>query len=439
MNPRAGRSLGRFLGGSAGRRVLIAAAVAAALGVQAIAITLASAGPSGPPPTPVPPNGSRSPFPQTLATPAVPTQRPQLDVPSALLVDMEGGHVLFAKAPQARRPIASLTKVMTAILVLERLELGQPVTVSPAAVFERDEFGASSVLGLRAGERRTVRELLDGLLLGSANDAAVALAIEVSGSQERFVAAMDRRARTLGMRSTRFFSPNGLDDRGRSSASDLAILVRSAYATPGFAPIVAAKSATIGSPRGMKPRHIQNRNALLWLYPGAIGVKTGSTAGAGYCVIGVAERDGRRLMAIVLGSPNEAFSEAATLMDYGYEAFTERTFVDAGQGVGTVEIRGGSVRAVAGRALTALVPAADADRAEERIVVAADAIFPPAVGQRIGTLKVTVPGLTVGAVPVVVQEVPPPAPAGDDAWWVRAAGAVGGALADALEGVLGTS
>ena len=420
--------------------MLIAAAVAAPVGVQAIAITLASAGPSGPPPTPVPPNGSRSPFPQSLATPAVPTQRPQLDVPSALLVDMEGGHVLFAKAPQARRPIASLTKVMTAILVLERLELGQPVTVSPAAVFERDEFGASSVLGLRAGERRTVRELLYGLLLGSANDAAVALAIEVSGSQERFVAAMDRRARTLGMRSTRFFSPNGLDDRGRSSASDL----RDLGPEPRMRRLASlrslpTKSATIGPPRGMKPRHIQNRNALLWLYPGAIGVKTGSTAGAGYCVIGVAERDGRRLMAIVLGSPNEAFSEAATLMDYGYEAFTERTFVDAGQGVGTVEIRGGSVRAVAGRALTALVP---------------DSRRGPCRGTHRGRSRCDLPSCGRpahrhaqghgsrshrGAVPVVVQEVPPPAPAGDDAWWVRAAGAVGGALADALEGVLGTS
>jgi serine-type D-Ala-D-Ala carboxypeptidase (penicillin-binding protein 5/6) len=416
----------------------VAAAVGAAVCLQSIVITLASAEPSGPPPTPVPPNGSLSPFPQTLRTPADATQRPQPDVPVALLVDMDDGQVLFAKAPEVRRPIASLTKVMTALLVLERRDLEDRVTVSPAAVFEPDEFGASSTLGLRAGERRTVRELLYGLLLQSSNDAAVALAIEVSGSEQRFVAAMNRRAEALGMRGTEFFSPHGLDDRGRSSARGLATLVRAVYETPGFAPIAATKFTTIPAPKGVKPRHIQNRNALLWLYPGLIGVKTGSTAGAGYCVISVAARGGRRLAAIVLGSRDEAFSEAAILLDYGFEAFTERTFVEVGQDVGIVEIRGGAVPGVAGDSLTALVPVAQADRAKQRIVVAEDALFPPAPGQQIGTLKITLPGISVGTIPVVVQQVPPPPAAGDGPWWARAAGAVGGALADALAGLAGS-
>ncbi|HEY6567765.1 MAG TPA: D-alanyl-D-alanine carboxypeptidase family protein [Actinomycetota bacterium] len=429
----AGRS-GRRLD----RRLLIALAIVAALGLQAGLITLASAGPSGPPPTPVPPNGSKSPFPQALETPADPTERPQLDVAVALLVDLDDGQVLFAKAPELRRPIASLTKVMTAVIVLERLDLQDRVRVSPAAVFEPDDFGASSTLGLQAGERRTVEELLYALMLQSSNDAAVALAVAVSGSQERFVAAMNRRAMQLGMRSTEFFSPNGLDDRGRSTAHDLAIAVRTAYRTPGFAPIVATRFRTIPAPKGVKARHIQNRNALLWLYPDSIGVKTGSTAGAGYCLIGVAERDGRRLLAIVLGSPDEAFSDAATLLDYGFEAFTDRTFVVDGQDVGTVQIRGGAVEGVADGQLTASVPTDQIDRVRRRITVAKDASFPPEPGQRIGTLKLTLPGISLGSVPVVVRQVPPPPQAGDAPWWVRAAGAVGGGIVDVIGGLVGT-
>jgi D-alanyl-D-alanine carboxypeptidase (penicillin-binding protein 5/6) len=413
--------------------------VVAVLCLQVAVITLASAEPSGPPPTPVPPNGSRSPFPQSLATPADATERPQSDVPVVLLVDLDDGQVLFAKAPEVQRPVASLTKVMTALIVLERLDLNDHVTVSPSAVFAPNDFGASSTLGLRAGEHRTVRELLYALLLQSSNDAAVALAIEVSGSEARFVSAMNRRAGQLGMRSTRFFSPNGLDDRGHSSAHDLAVLVRAAYETTGFAPIVATKFKTIPAPKGVKPRRIQNRNALLWLYPGAIGAKTGSTAGAGYCVIGVAERGGRRLMAIVLGSSKEPFSEAATLLDYGFQAFTQHTFVEAGQDVGTVAIRGGAVRGIADDSLTALVPTDQVDRAAERLVVARDAVFPPEQGQRIGILKITLPGISLGSVPVVVQQIPPPPPAGDGPWWVRATSAVGGALADVLGGLVGSN
>ena len=312
-----------------------------------------------------------------------------------------------------------------------------PVGRDPeTAVFGRDDFGASSSLGLRAGEKLTVRDLLYALMLQSSNDAAVALAIEVAGSQAAFVRLMNRRAATLGMDGTVFFSPNGLDDRGRSTALDLTRLVRVAYDTPGFAPIVATKFRTIPAPPGGKPRRIQNRNALLWLYPGAIGVKTGSTAGAGYCVVAVAERGGRRLISVVLGSGNEPFSEAATLFDYGFEAFEERTFVTAGQDLGTVAIRGGVVPVKAGAALEGLVPT-EAGQAKRRIVVSPDAVFPPAPDERIGTLKVTIPGVTIGAVPVVVSDVPAPPAAGDGPWWARASGAVVEGIGDVMRGIFG--
>ncbi len=274
-------------------------------------------------------------------------------------------------------------------------------------------------------------------MLQSSNDAAVALAIHVSGSEQAFVGLMNRRAQRIGMKDTVYFSPNGLDDRGRSTAIDQLQLVRAAYDTPGFAPVVATKFRTIPAPKGSKPRKIQNRNALLWLYPGTLGVKTGFTAGAGYCLIAVAERGGRRTVAVILGSPNEPFSEAATLFDYGFSAFQTHTFLEAGQEMGIVPIRGGAVPVAAGRELAGLIPVDAVERAKRRIVISPNAVFPPVAGERVGTIKVTIPGLTVGAVPAVVAEVPAPPPAGDAPWWARAAGAVSGGVADALGGFFG--
>jgi D-alanyl-D-alanine carboxypeptidase (penicillin-binding protein 5/6) len=405
------------------------------LAAQLAVLTSASAERAGPPPTPVPPNGSPSPFPQTLHTPADAVAVPRIEAPAALLADLDDGQVMFAKAPEVRRPVASLTKVMTALLVLQRRELDDVVTVAPAAVFERGDYGASSTLGLRAGERRTVRELLDALLLQSANDAALALAIDVSGSVDRFVALMNERAVALGMRGTRFSSPNGLDDRGRSTARDLFVLTRAAYEQPGFARIVASKFRTIPAPQG-RPRRVQNRNAMLWLYPGAIGAKTGFTAGAGYCLIATAERGDRRLVAIVLGDRNEAFSEAATLLDHGFEGFTEATFVGAGESLGTVAIRGGTVPVRTDEAVSALVPTVQLDRVRREVAVADRAVFPPRPGERVGTVRFTVPGVTLGAAPLVVSEVPPPPATDDEPWWRRAAATVGQAIGDAVAGLM---
>ncbi len=209
-------------------------------------------------------------------------------------MDVDTGAILYREASRTPLPVASLTKVMTALLTLERTDLDDVVRVDPAAVFHRGDYGSSSTLGLRAGERISVRDLLYALLLGSANDAADALAIHISGDRATFVTAMNRRADGLGMADTRFLSANGLDDRGRSTARDLLTLVEAAEADPAFREIVATRFRDIPAPKG-RDRRIQNRNALLWLYPGAVGTKTGSTAGAGFCLIATAEREGRRL------------------------------------------------------------------------------------------------------------------------------------------------
>jgi len=324
---------------------------------------------------------------------------------------------------------------MTALLVLERTDPGEVVVVSPDAVFRKKDYGASSTIGLRAAERLTADELLRGMLLGSANDAAVALAIDVAGSTGAFVDLMNQRAKELAMRNTVFYSTNGLDDRGHSTGRDLVTLTRVAFRTPGFASAVASKHTDMPAPDGGE-RHIQNRNALLWLYRGATGVKTGFTAAARYCLVATADRDGRRLVAVVLGAPSDAFSDAAALLDYGFAAFESHTFVRKGDAVGTLPIRGGSVPVLAAAGIRRLVPTQALADAHVGLIADPDAAFPPAPGQRVGTLRVTIPGAMVGSVPLLAGALPPPEP-GDAPWWARAAGAVGRAALDVVGGLTG--
>ena len=418
------------------RRTIAAIALTVTLAAQAAFVSFASADGSTPPPTPAPPKGSPSPFVTDLRTPADHSARPVIGAPEVLLAELDTGQSMYAKAPDVRRPIASLTKVMTALIVLERRRLDDVVTVTPDAVFQGDDYGATSTLGLKAGERLTVRDLLYALLLQSSNDAAEALAIDVSGSVGSFVRLMNRRATALGMRDTRFFSPHGLDDRGRSTARDLLRLVRAAYDTKGFATIVATKFHEIPAPSG-PPRVVQNRNVLLWLYPGAIGAKTGLTFGAGFCVIAVAEREGRRLVSIVLDGDGEPFSDAATLLNYGFDGFTERTLVEEGEPAGDVQVRGGLVPTVAGADITALVPTADLDAIVPTLVADPRAAYPPPVGERVGTIAITAPGVTYGTAPLLATRVELPPPPDGGPWWARAAAAVGGAVVDVVTGLAG--
>jgi len=412
--------------------VLIVGVLATGAGLGAVADAATKA--EAPPPTPVPPKGSPSPFPSVLATPTDAARPPTIPAAAGLLADLDTGQVLYGKDAGHPRPIASVTKIMTALLTLESLPLNHVVHVDPRAVFADDDYGASSTLGLRAGERITVENLLYALLLGSANDAAVALAIAVDGSTDAFVRHMNVRAKQLGMRTTRFYSASGLDDRGHSTPSDLLRLVTVATRDETFRTITATRFHTIPAPRD-PDRRIQNRNALLWLYPGTIGTKTGTTARAGGCLVATARRDGRTLVAIVLDTPGEPFSSAATLLNYGFAGWERDTVVVAGQPEGDVEIRGGTVPVVAGEDLTALVPADDAG-VRTAVVVDPRAAFPPPPGSQVGTLLVRADDDVVGRVPLVVPEVPP-APATSGPWWVRTAVAVGGAVADAIQALAG--
>jgi serine-type D-Ala-D-Ala carboxypeptidase (penicillin-binding protein 5/6) len=419
------------------RRAAAAAAVLPLVLLIAQASWLHAIGaPAAPPPTPVPPNGSPSPFVSRLSIPADPVPVPRVDAPAVVLMDLAAGQILYQRAAVTARPVASLTKLMTVLLVLEAEEgrLDRTVQIDPDAIFGRGDYGAGSSLGLRPGERVSVRGLLAGVLLGSANDAAEALAIEESGSVGAFVEAMNARARALGMAETDFASPHGLDDRGLSSASDVLTLLREVQGHTAFRRLVASKVVVVRSDAA-PPRRIQNRNVMLWLYPGASGVKTGSTSGAGYCLVATARRGGRALAVVVLGGRDEVFSEAAALLNHGFAAYHLRTLVSAGAPLGSVRVRGGTVPVVAGEELEALVHVRDAG-AIERIVTASRSVaYPPASGAEVGTLRVTSGGTLLGQVPVLAADLPPPEePRGS--WWGRAVGAVSSALSSVITGLM---
>lgn len=389
-----------------------------------------------PPPTPVPVAGggtSPSPFPTALRTPEPSREPPQIRAASAILADLGTGRALYESDPDQRRPIASVTKIMTALVVLERTDPATVVTVSPDAAAGRTG-AAISQLGLVAGERITVEDLLYALLLQSANDAAIALAEHVSGTVEAFVAGMNRHASRLGLRNTRFASPNGLDNTGFSSARDLVTMTRAAFEHPLFETIVGTRFHEIASPSGPS-RVIQNRNVLLWLYAGAIGGKTGFTTPAGFCLVAAAERDGVRLVAVVLGEPGEPFSDAAALLDHGFAAFELRELVREGRPFGTVPIAGREVRVVAGASLSGLV-AVDAP-VRRRVTVRPGVTFPPGAGETVGFVSVSTPDMRMGRVPLVVAEVPAPPPAEPGPWWRRAGSAVLEAVSGVLSALLG--
>src|SRR5919106_2292951 len=365
------------------RRLLLGALLVGAVLSEAAAAPIPT-----PPPTPVPPYGSPSPFPTPLATPPHADQPPRLSAASAVLVDLDSGEVLFDRAGGRRRPIASTTKIMTALLVLEAATPLDEVIASNRAVSEE---GAE--LGLEEGERILARELLYALLLQSANDAAVALAEHVGGSMDAFVERMNRRTRSLGLTDTRFASPNGLDDSGYSTARDLAAITVEAFRSATFAETVGAKFRTIPAPQG-PPRRIQNRNALLWLYPDALGVKTGYTAAAGVCLVAAAERDGLRLGTVVLGTPDEPFSDAATLLNYGFAAYDRRDVVDGSSALDPIEVAGREIPVRADGALSLLLRRGETVDVEVR--PDPGLTLPVAEGQTVGEVVVSGGGGVLG-------------------------------------------
>ena len=241
------------------------------------------------------------------------TAPPSVSAQSAVLLDPEHGIVLWEKNGSTPLPIASTTKIMTALVALNSLPVNTVVRISSEAV----GVEGSSVY-LTEGEKLTLEELLYALLLESANDAAVAIALAVSGSIPKFAEEMNRTAQELGLKNTRFQNPHGLPaEEHYASAADLARITAVAMEDPLFAKIVATPKATISHGGKQGVRLLLNHNKMLHLYNGAVGVKTGFTKKSGRCLVSAAERDGVRLIAVTLNAPDD-WNDHTALLDYGF-------------------------------------------------------------------------------------------------------------------------
>lgn len=232
---------------------------------------------------------------------------PQVSAKSAALLDGTTGECLYEKNGDQRALIASTTKIMTGLLVCEAGDLDRTVTVPETAAGTE-----GSSMYLKSGETLTRRELLYGMMLHSGNDAALTLAISISGSEAAFVRQMNRRACALNLTQTHFANPHGLDSgENYSTALDLARLAQAALQNEQFRAVVSTKTITCAG------RTLTNHNKLLWRYDGCIGVKTGYTRHAGRILVSAAERGGRMLIAVTISDPDD-WRDHASLLDYGF-------------------------------------------------------------------------------------------------------------------------
>lgn len=270
---------------------------------------------------------------------------------SAVLMDADTGRILFEKNGRDPLPMASTTKIMTLLVTLENADLEGEVTVSAYAASMPDVQ-----LNIREGERYRLRDLCYSLMLESHNDSAVAIAEHVGGSVEGFASMMNQKARDLGCYDTLFITPNGLDAENEygmhsTTAADLARIMRRCMENEEFLSITREPSWSFGDLDGTRSFTVNNKNAFLNMMEGALTGKTGFTNGAGYCYVGALERNGKRLIAVVLacGWPNHRtwkWSDTQKLMNYGIENYHRETVGRDRVDLGTVPVENGQRESV---------------------------------------------------------------------------------------------
>ena len=356
--------------------------------------------------------------PQAYALPAL-----EIKAKAAVLVDADEGRIIFGQNEQEREYPASITKVMTALLTLEavdagKLSLDQPITAS-AVVNDQDPEGSSA--GIEEGEVLTVEQLLYCLLLVSANEAADILAETVSGSREAFVELMNQRAQELGCTGTHFANTNGLHDVNHyTTAYDIYLFFREAMKHETFMTITGSVAYEVPATNKSEARELHTTNSLLsnwrildYLYDGVDCGKTGSTPEAGYCLVSSCLRDGKRLVAVVLGAEGEgthieSFSESARLYDYGYDNFSKQLVVS------TEDVFRQPVALSKETDCVMLYPAENAeaflpsdvtkDQLEQTVTLKNEVADAPITrGQEMGTLTISYNGQVCVTVPLLAQ------------------------------------
>ena len=336
---------------------------------------------------------------------------PEVSAQSAVVLTADTGAVLFEKDGHTPRPVASTTKIMTALLALEAAqERGDPlvdITQEMVAV-------EGSSMGLQAGDSISLTGLAAGMLLASGNDAANAAALYLDGSLESFAARMNQRAAALGMEDTHFVTPSGLDGEDAqglghlSTAYDMALLARAALEDQAFRQLCSSPSLAVAFAEPVKRVTYTNHNKLLTQYPGCVGVKTGFTKEAGRCLVSAAERDGALLIAVTLNAPND-WEDHAALLDYGFTQ-VEPYQLAGGDVRLTVPVVGSPVEAVSLRGSNGgevTLPLGQGAQVERVVRVPKFLYAPVEAGEQVGEICWYLEGQLLGSAPLTAAGAAP--------------------------------
>ena len=314
-----------------------------------------------------------------------------LNAKSAILMEESTGNILYESNPDERLPIASVTKVMTMLHIMEAVDSGKISLDDMVTVSENAMSYGGSTMFLETGEQLTVNDMLKGIAVASANDGCVAMAEHLAGSESAFVDMMNEKAKELGMENTHFMNTNGLDeDDHYSSARDVAIMSRELMK---HETIFNYTSIWMDTLRGGKFQ-LANTNKLIRFYDGANGLKTGSTSKALCCLSAAAKRNDMQLIAVVLGAPTSAerFASAKSLLDYGFANYAVNTQITAGDEVQKIAVEKGvdkEVGVVAGDSCSTLVKKGQEDNITKEIKIDETITAPIEAGQKIGTMTIS--------------------------------------------------
>ncbi len=329
---------------------------------------------------------------------------PKITASASVLVEVKSGTVLFAKNPDLRRAPASTTKMMTAIVALEKGRLNQVIKVSR---FAAGTPGSS--LYLHQGERLTLKELLTGMMLQSGNDGSIAVAEGVAGRMDEFVKLMNLKAKEIGALKTNFRNPHGLRAPSHyTTALDLALIARYGLSNPQFAKLVKQRHAVLEWLEGRNKKvEIKNTNRLLWYLEGADGVKTGTTNEAGKCLVASATRNGKQYIAVVLNSPDR-WRDCAKLLEYGFQEFSTIRIASQKSSVARVKVLEGSKSKVLLYPRNDLTVEVRKDKEELIVpkisVFASEVTAPVRVGQVLGKIGYEYQGQYVTGVDLIARK-----------------------------------
>lgn len=360
----------------------------------------ATQGGAAPDPTSAPNTGPGSPQQKAGASDAAGANTPALNIAakSAVLMDAASGRVLYQQSPDEKLPPASVTKVMTMLLICEAIDAGRVTVSDTVTISDRASSMGGSQMYMEPGETHTLDELLTGISMVSANDACAAAAEYISGSIEIFVEDMNKRAAALGLQNTHFVNTNGLPVADHySSAYDIAVISAELLDHQMIIPYLTAASgiAVVGKNADKQTTlEMVNTNKLLRSYSGAIGIKTGFTQDAGYCLSAAAERNGLCLIAVVLGceSSKVRFAEAARLLDYGFASYEAVQIAVKDELVGSASVDKGMMGFVdmrAGESIQILIPKGTSSDISYSVKPDDKLTAPVKAGQKAGKLTVT--------------------------------------------------